>query len=182
MQSVIIVILLVVLLTIWITSTRRKLVVMNENINNAVSQIGVQVSSRFDALVALLDLTKDYAGHEALSLVETVKMKRSLITAQSTPSEVQSQESVILEALNRIAGVAERYPDLKADVNYTKCMDAVDSYGKMVRTSRLIYNDSVTRLNRAIQMLPTSLIAGILGFHHREYLEEEESNAIARSS
>ena len=56
-------------------------------------------------------------------------------------------------------------------------MNAVDSYEKMVRTSRLIYNDSVTKLNRSLRMFPASLIAGILGFHQRDYLETVESKA-----
>lgn len=174
MQILIIFILFIVLLLIWVMSTQRKLVIMDENINNAMSQIGVQLSSRFDALTALLDLTKGYAAHESQTLIETIKSRRSVITAKSTPNEVLKQEGVISEALGRIAMVSEQYPELKADKNYAKCMDAVDSYEKMVRSSRLIYNDSVTKLNRAIRMIPTSLIAGMLGFRQRDYLEAVE--------
>lgn len=176
-MEIIIIVLLVVLIGIWVISTQRKLVVMDENINNAMSQIGVQLSSRFDALTALLDLTKGYAAHESQTLIETIKSRRSVITAKSTPDDVLAQEGVIAEALGRIAMVTENYPDLKADKNYAKCMEAVESYEKMVRTSRLIYNDSVTKLNRAVRMMPTSLIAGMLGFHQREYLEEVKEKA-----
>ena len=173
----IIIALLVVLLAGWVMSTQRRLVVMDENINNAMSQIGVQLSSRFDALTALLDLAKGYAAHESQTLIETIKSRRSVITAKSTPQDVLQQEGVISEALGRISMVAERYPELKADKGYAKCMDAVDSYEKMVRTSRLIYNDSVTKLNREIRMFPVSLIAGILGFRQRDYLEAREDKA-----
>jgi len=161
----------VVLLIVWAIGVQRRLVVMDENINNAMSQIGVQLSSRFDALTALLDLTKGYAEHESQTLLETVKSRRSIITANSTPDDVQKQENVITEALGRIAMVAEQYPDLKANTTYIKCMDAVDSYEKMVRTSRLIYNDSVTKLNRELRMFPTSLLGGMFGFRQRDYLE-----------
>lgn len=174
MEILVIVILLIVLLMIWMISTRRKLVVLDENVNNAMNQIGIQLSSRFDALAALLDLAKGYAAHESQTLLETIKFRRSVINAQSTPEDVLGQEGVISEALGRIAMVTEQYPELKADKNYTRCMDAVDCYEKMIRTSRLIYNDSVRKLNRAIRMLPTSLIAGLLGFHQRDYLESEE--------
>ena len=153
MTSLIIIALLVVLLAGWVMSTQRRLVVMDENINNAMSQIGVQLSSRFDALTALLDLAKGYAAHESQTLIETIKSR------------------------GRISMVAERYPELKADKGYAKCMDAVDSYEKMVRTSRLIYNDSVTKLNREIRMFPVSLIAGMLGFRQRDYLEAREDKA-----
>lgn len=161
----------IVLLIVWAIGVQRRLVVMDENINNAMSQIGVQLSSRFDALTALLDLTKGYAEHESQTLLETVKSRRSIITANSTPDDVQKQENVITEALGRIAMVAEQYPDLKANTTYIKCMDAVDSYEKMVRTSRLIYNDSVTKLNRELRMFPTSLLGGMFGFRQRDYLE-----------
>lgn len=177
MTILIIIVLLVILLAGWVMSTQRRLVVMDENINNAMSQIGVQLSSRFDALTALLDLAKGYAAHESQTLIETIKSRRSVITAKSTPQDVLQQEGVISEALGRISMVAERYPELKADKGYAKCMDAVDSYEKMVRTSRLIYNDSVTKLNREIRMFPVSLIAGMLGFRQRDYLEAREDKA-----
>ena len=177
MTILIIIVLLVILVAGLVMSTQRRLVVMDENINNAMSQIGVQLSSRFDALTALLDLAKGYAAHESQTLIETIKSRRSVITAKSTPQDVLQQEGVISEALGRISMVAERYPELKADKGYAKCMDAVDSYEKMVRTSRLIYNDSVTKLNREIRMFPVSLIAGILGFRQRDYLEAREDKA-----
>ena len=177
MTSLIIIALLVILVAGWVMSTQRRLVVMDENINNAMSQIGVQLSSRFDALTALVDLAKGYAAHESQTLIETIKSRRSVITAKSTPQDVLQQEGVISEALGRISMVAERYPELKADKGYAKCMDAVDSYEKMVRTSRLIYNDSVTKLNREIRMFPVSLIAGMLGFRQRDYLEAREDKA-----
>ena len=177
MTILIIIVLLVIMVAGWVMSTQRRLVVMDENINNAMSQIGVQLSSRFDALTALLDLAKGYAAHESQTLIETIKSRRSVITAKSTPQDVLQQEGVISEALGRISMVAERYPELKADKGYAKCMDAVDSYEKMVRTSRLIYNDSVTKLNREIRMFPVSLIAGMLGFRQRDYLEAREDKA-----
>ena len=57
-------------------------------------------------------------------------------------------------------------------------MNAVDSYEKMVRTSRLIYNDSVTRLNRELRMFPTSLVGGMFGFRQRDYLEAAEEKPV----
>lgn len=176
-MTIIVIVLVLVLLAGWIISTQRRLVVMDENVNNAMSQIGVQISSRFDALTALLDLAKGYAAHESQTLIETIKSRRSVITAKSTPEDVLKQEGVISEALGRISIVAEHYPELKADKGYAKCMDAVDSYEKMVRTSRLIYNDSVTKLNRELRLFPTSLVAGLLGFRMRDYLEQREEKA-----
>ncbi|MDD2971200.1 MAG: LemA family protein [Lachnospiraceae bacterium] len=174
MMIVIVLVVLVVILGLWFMSTQRTLVVLDENINNAMSQIGVQLSSRFDALTALLDLTKGYAQHESETLIETIKSRRSVITAKSTVDDVAQQEGIIAEAMGRIAMVSEQYPELKANENYAKTMDAVKQYENMVRTSRLIYNDSVTKLNRTIRIFPVSMIAGMLGFSQRDYLETKE--------
>lgn len=172
----------IALLVMRIISIQRRLVGMDENVNSAMSQIGVQLSSRFDALTALLDLAKGYADHEFQTLIEMIKSRRSVITATSTPEEVLKQEDVISEALGRISMVAEQYPELKANEKYARCMNAVDSYEKMVRTSSLIYNDSVTRLNRELRMFPTSLLAGVFGIHQREYLETEEKRETQEES
>ena len=77
-MGIIIIAIIAVILVLWAISVQRKLVVMDENINNAMSQIGVQLSSRFDALTALLDLTKGYAAHESQTLIETIKSRRSV--------------------------------------------------------------------------------------------------------
>ena len=164
------------ILVFWIISAQRSFVVLDENINNAMSQIGVQLSSRWDALTSLLDLTKGYAEHEYKTMTETIKERRS-ITKDSSPDEVSKQENIISEAMGKIMAVAESYPELKADGTYIKTMDAVNQYENMVRTSRLIYNDSVTKLNRAIRMFPASMIASVLGFSKRDYLDAADEKA-----
>lgn len=157
---------------IFLTSSP-EFAVMDGNIQNAMNQIGVQISSRFDALFAVLDLMKGYAADDIQPLMERAAARRSVITARSAPEEVSEQEQVIEETVKSIRLAAERNPLLCADKNYTKCMDAVECYGRMVYTSRLIYNDSVTKLNSALGMFPTNVIAGILGFHKREYLSQK---------
>lgn len=168
---------IIVLIALWAISTQRKLVVLDENISNAMSQIGVQLSSRFDALTALLDLTKTYAKHESETLIKTIKSRRIVITAKSTPEDVLRQEGIISEALCRIAMLSEHYPELKANETYITTMDAMQTFENMVRTSRLVYNDSITKLNREIRMFPSAIIAGVLGFRQRNYLEDQTSKA-----
>ena len=122
-------------------------------------------------MIALLDITKGYAAEESQLLIDTIKPHHSVITAKSTPDDVHKQEAVIAEALERIALIVGQYPELKANKSYVKYMNAVDSYEKMMRTSRLIYNDSVTKLNRELRMFPTSILGGMFGFGPRDYLE-----------
>ena len=117
-----------------------------------------------------LGTTDTTLGTMALITEVTTADTMGDITAVSTPEEVLGQEELISEALNRVVMMAERYPELKADANYFLCMDAADGYKKMVQTSSLIYNDSVARLNKTIGRLPNALIAYLLGFHRRKYL------------
>lgn len=172
----IILILVIAVIVLWFISTQRKLVAMDENINNAMSQIGVQLSSRWDALTALLDLTKGYAEHEYKTISDTIKMRAS-VNSKSTAEEVDEQENILTEAMGKIMAVAESYPELKANENYIKTMDNVNMYEEMVRKSRLVYNDSVTKLNRTIRMFPTSFVAGILHIVSRDYLEANDKKA-----
>jgi LemA protein len=173
LPTLIAIITIVVVIVLWAISTQRRLVVLDENVSNAMSQIGVQLSSRFDALTALLDLIKGYAKHESETLMKTIKSRRSVITAKSTPEDVLRQEGVISEALGRITMVTEQYPELKVNQAYIKTMDAVQTFENMVRTSCLIYNDSVTKLNRETRMFPVCILAGMLGFRQREYLVDQ---------
>lgn len=170
---------IIVLIALWAISTQRKLVVLDENISNAMSQIGVQLSSRFDSLTALLDLAKTYAKHESETLIKTIKSRRIVITAKSTPEDVLRQEGIISESLCRIAMLSEHYPELMANETYITTMDAMQTFENMVRTSRLVYNDSVTKLNREIRMFPSAIIAGVLGFRQRNYLEDQTSTNTA---
>lgn len=172
----IILVTVVVVLVSWFIFTQRLLAMLDENINNAMSQIGVQLSSRWDALSTLLDLTKGYAEHEYKTLSETIKARRP-VNAKSSPAEAAEQENLLIGAMSHIAAVAEQYPTLKADQNYAKTMDSVNQYEGMVHQSRLTYNDSVTKLNHHIRMFPTRLIAGIMGFSKRNYLEANEVKA-----
>ena len=176
MLYIIVIAAMFILLVFWIMSVQRSFVVMDENINNAMSQISIQLSSRWDALSVMLDLTKGYAAHEYETLAESIQARQP-ITKNSTPKDINKQENIITEMIGKVVAIAEKYPEMKADKSYLKILDAVGQYENMVRTSRLIYNDSITKLNQAIRRFPAFLIAGALGFSKREYLETTEDKA-----
>lgn len=171
MERLMIVVLFIILLTVWIMSVRRKLVEMNENISNAMNQIGVQISSCLHTLVSLLDIAKNYVPDEAGMLISQVRIWQSVITAESLPEEVIRQERLICETVGKIVSIAEQCPELKEDQDYVRYMDAVHCYEGMMRTSSLIYNDSVTKFNRVVRLFPNSLVVWALGFHKRDYME-----------
>ena len=171
MVTAIIIIAVVVLVALWLVGAQRKLVSAEEFCMNALSQIGVQQNSRWDALTALAELTKGYIEHEYKTLKDVIA-QRSPIGRNSTAADVAAQEGRIGEALKLINVVAEQYPALKANETYIKTMDEVGKYENQVRLSRMTYNDTVTKFNRMVRMFPDSIAAAILGFKTKEYLAE----------
>ena len=166
-------VLIIILITVtawWIITTQRNLVTMDENIDNAMRLIGIQLSSNFDTLNVLLKLAKEYAGDEIGNFIEIIQSKHSVILTSSTPNEVLRQENLITEALEYLSVIIVQYPELKVDAQYTKYMDIILNCEKMIHSSKLIYNEGVSRLNQEIRRFPTFLIARIFGFNKREYL------------
>ena len=106
---------MIAIFVLLVIFTQHRLVMLDENTGNTMSQIGLQLSNRFDALTALLEVTKGYAPYESEVLVETIKSGRSMITARSTPADVLQQESVFSKVWGRISVVTEQYPELMAN-------------------------------------------------------------------
>ena len=119
MEILVIIGLILLLLVLWIISVQRKFAVMDGNIQNAMNQIGVQISSRFDALFAVLDLMKGYAADDIQPLMERAAARRSVITARSAPEEVSEQEQVIEETVKSIRLAAERNPLYEEIADFT---------------------------------------------------------------
>lgn len=165
---------IVVLVAIWVVSVQRRLVSIDELVGNALSQIGVQQNTRWDALGALADLTKQYDEHEYNTLMDVIG-KRQPIGQTSTAKDVEAQENFLTEAMNKFLAVAEAYPDLKANTMYTETMQGVKQYEENVRLARMTYNDTVTKFNRVVRQFPTSIVAGMLGFPVKDYLQTEEA-------
>lgn len=170
----IIAIVLVALITVWVISVQRRLVSIDELCGNAMSQIGVQQNTRWDALNALADLTKQYDEHEYNTLKDVIA-HRQPITANSTAADAEAQENFLTQAMSRFMAVAEQYPDLKANTMYIETMQGVKQYEENVRLARMTYNDTVTKFNRVVRQFPTSLVAGMLGFPVKDYLQTEEA-------
>ncbi len=176
MIATIIVIAVVVLLVLWIISAQRKFVSSEEIVKNAMSQIGVQQSSRWDALTGLVELLKSYNEHEYNTLKDVIAA-RSGITANSTTAEAQAQEDLLQQALIQVRAISEQYPDIKANTMYTQTMNSVNTYENQVRTSRMVYNDSVTKYNRLVRQFPDSLAASLLHFKEKDYLKENKAKS-----
>jgi len=170
-MTLIIVLAVAALLILWGIGVQRKLVSAEELCKNSMSQIGVQQNSRWDALTALVELVKGYNEHEYKTLMDVIAQRRE-IGSGSTAAEAQAQEDAIGKVFSQIKLVAEQYPELKANEQFLKAMDSVNTYENQVRLSRMTFNDTVTKFNRIVRMFPDSLIAGLLGFAVKDYLKE----------
>ena len=173
-MTAIIIIAVILLIILWFISVQRNLVNADELCRNSMSQIGVQQASRWDALTALVDLVKSYNEHEYNTLRDVIS-QRANITATSSAKDADAQEDILTGALSKIIAVAENYPELKANENYGKAMDSVNTYENQVRMSRMVYNDSVTRFNRLIRQIPSNIVAGMLGFTQKDYLQVSDA-------
>lgn len=173
MITIIVIVAVVALVALWLVGAQRKLVSADELCKNALSQIGVQQNSRWDALTTLAELTKGYSEHEYKTLMDVIG-QRTAIGRNSTVADASAQEGKIAEAMRLINVVAEQYPALKANETYLKTMDEVSKYENQVRLSRMTFNDTVTRFNRMVRMFPDSIAAAIFGFQAKDYLAEPQ--------
>ncbi len=162
-------------LVVWIIGVQNRLVKSDELCNNALKQINVQQISRFDALKALIKLTREYASYEADTLEKIVKERKIVSSPNPTAADINANEEALAAIGAKLIAVAEAYPDLKASANYQQTMKDIKDYEENVRLSRMTFNDTVTRFNQQVRVFPTSLVAGILGFAKRDYLADDVS-------
>lgn len=174
MNHIPVILIVIGILVFWIIKTQSYLVGLEDNNTKAMSQIGVQISSQWEVLNSLFIIIPDHSAQRQESILK-IMAARHCITKDSSPEDLRIQEDLIAQALEKIKGVAEANPDLKAQQDYINAIDAMNQYKKMMETSKLIYDDSAWNFNRKIRKFPTVLIARALGFLARDYFNDEKS-------
>ena len=169
----IIIIVLAVLVVGYIITTQRELVHLDELCKNATSQIAVQLNSRWDAISALAKTAAQYAKHESETLINTIRERRQ--GNVTTAEQVNEQQNAISQVLGRLIAIGEAYPELKANSLYQEAMDGMRDYEEKVRLSRMVYNDTATKMNRMVRQWPSSFVAGLLHFTERAYLDLDDA-------
>ena len=170
MEIVMIIVLLIILVGIWVIMTRKKLACLEENVCHAMNQIGVQLDSRARTLEMLRKTTEKLAQGELPVSRQYENGTWEKIGADATPKQVMEQEKAMERITAQLGTVLEEHPEWKMQADCVTYLDALAGYEKMMCTSRLIYNDSVTRYNKAVRRFPANLIAWMLGFSRREYI------------
>ena len=175
---VIVIVALLVILGIYLLSTYNGLVKMNVRVDEAWSDITVQLKRRADLIPNLIESVKGYAAHEA-GVFEAVTQARAATLAAQTPAQAGAAENQMQTALKSIFAVSEAYPQLQANQNFLQLQaELVDTEDK-IQASRRFYNGGVRELNTKIKVFPNTLFVRSLGFKEREFFEVDEPSAIA---
>ena len=169
----IIIVVLAVMVVGYIITTQRELVHLDELCKNATSQISVQLISRWDAITALAKTAAQYAKHESETLINTIRERRQ--GNVTTAEQINEQQGAISQVLGRLIAIGEAYPELKANTLYQEAMDGMRDYEEKVRMSRMVYNDTATKMNRMVRQWPSSFVANLLHFTERAYLELDDA-------
>ena len=160
----------VVLLILVFIFSYNGLVRLRNRIDNAWSQIDVQLKRRYDLIPNLVETVKGYAAHEKGVLEAVTQARANAINAQG-PAQQAEAENVLSGALKSLFAVAEAYPDLKANQNFLSLQEELTSTEDRVAYARQFYNDSVLSYNNKLQTFPRNVIAGMFSFEKREYFE-----------
>jgi LemA protein len=168
----IVIIAIIVLAVIVFIVLYNGLVQLRNRIDNAWSQIDVQLQRRHDLIPNLVETVKGYAAHERQTLEAVVQARNQAIQAQG-PAEQAQAENVLSGALRQLFALSEAYPDLKANQNFLNLQEELTSSEDRVAYARQFYNDSVLKYNNKIQSIPSNVIAGMFNFSQREYFEVE---------
>jgi LemA protein len=169
----IIILVLIVLVVVFAIATYNRLISSRNRVDNAWSQIDVQLKRRIDLVPNLVETVKGYAAHESKTLEAVVAARNQAIAAQG-PHDEAVADNVLTGALRQIFALSEAYPDLKANQNFSELQEELTATEGRVAYARQFYNDAVLGYNNKIQQFPGMLFAGPMKFSPREYFEAEE--------
>lgn len=164
----------IVLVVVMLFSSYNGLVSMNENVTGKWAQVENQLQRRNDLIPNLVNTVKGYAAHET-EVFKQVSDARAKLGGAKTVAETSAANNEMNTALSRLLMVAENYPDLKANTNFTQLQDELAGTENRIAVARKDYNDAVQSYNAKIKSLPASLYAGAFGFTPRDYFKADEA-------
>lgn len=159
-----------VLLVLYVVATYNGLIVLKTRIQEALSGIDVQLKRRAALIPNLVETVKGYAKHEK-SVFENVTKARSALMSATGLQEKAEANNMLTGALKSLFAVAEAYPDLKASQNFQDLQRQLEDTEDKVAYSRQFYNSNVLEFNSKIQMVPTSIIANMMGLKQFEFFQ-----------
>ena len=167
---------IIVLLVIWIISIYNGLIKSRQKVDNAWSQIDVQLQRRFDLIPNFVETVKGYMTHESETFEKITQLRTSWANS-STVEEKAKLDGELSGALKTIMTVWPNYRELKANTNFWELSDELRSTENKISFSRQFYNDSVTMYNTKLELFPSNIVAGMFNFQKRELFAAESDEA-----
>ena len=165
---------IVIILIISVIVMYNNLVERSVRVDNAWSQIDVQMKQRYDLIPNLVETVKAYASHEKSTLEEATKWRAAAMEAK-TPEELIQSNQKLSGAIANIFATAENYPDLKANENFLDLQSQLKELEEKIAFARQFYNDTVMKYNEYLQRFPSNIIANIFKYKERSYFEMNEA-------
>lgn len=173
MTAALIVIGVIVLVVIVGILLYNGLVRQRNQVDNAWSQVDVQLKRRLDLIPNLVETVKGYASHERATFEAVINARQAALAAPAQPGPQAAADSVVTGALRQLFALSEAYPDLKANQNFLALQEELTSTESRVAYARQFYNDSVLGYHNKLDTFPSVLIAKLGNFTRREFFEAE---------
>lgn len=167
---------IVIILVIAIIGMYNSLVQSKIKVDNAWSQIDVQLQRRFDLIPNFVETVKGYMTHEKETFEKIAELRTSWANTQSV-SEKANLDNQLSTALKTIMAVSESYPELKANQNFADLSEELRNTENKISFSRQFYNDTVTMYNTQLEVFPSNIIAGMFNFKARDLFKAESDEA-----
>lgn len=165
-------------LIIAVISMYNGLIRLKNRVDEAWSDIDVQLKRRYDLIPNLIETVKGYASHEKETLEKVITARNSAMSMQNS-SDIEGKlkaENDLSSTLKSIFALSENYPDLKANQNFLELQKELSDTENKIQASRRFYNGNVRDFNTKIQVFPTNFIAKQLGFSSRDFFEVEDAS------
>ena len=174
---------LVVLVGMWVMGVYNGLIRKRNAKDNNYSQIGIQLTRKYELIPNLVKLVKGYMKHERTTLEEVIQARNIAANANAAvsanPSDPEAMKQMVAAegtlggVMGRLFALSEAYPDLKANQNMMQLTEELTSTENKVTFARQAFNDSVMTYNNALQVFPANMVAGMFGFTEAIFFEVE---------
>lgn len=162
----------IALYAIWLYNRMRTTA---NKVDNAWSGVDVELRRRYDLVPNLVETVKGYAAHEKETFDAVTRARAMGVEAKSVPEQAEA-EGFLTQALRQVFAVAEAYPQLRANENFSQLQSELTQTEGRIAFARQYYNDIVLRYNNLIQVFPNVLLSGPMGFSKREFFEIDEDS------
>lgn len=163
-----IVAILLCFLVVWVTSLQRRIAMLEEGINHAMTRLGLQLATCFEEVDSILTVAKLYEVEQVEGLCNMIKQRRQSITTQSCLELVEGQGNLIKEVMMQLVAMTDEAGEFRQCDSYITAIESLQRLERSMRASRLIYNDHVEKLNYMQATFPAKLVVGMLGIKKRE--------------